>query len=214
MSSRRWLGVLLLTLLVAAVLPARRLEGRSGHPGADANDAETTVGGGVATLYAHDPLAQTLCFSDGRFGHVIDDFEVKNRCSDVAFEIYVPGSLSTGIEGARVAAILDLGSDDELAKKYGFQRVGSGGHSFASLQRRDGKLWVRHDARSSELLELTNTDALFGKLKPSASAPVQVGHLYVLHISDLHDTQKNTFVKLIVVSYTPGDSVRFRWELL
>src|SRR5689334_19640782 len=85
--------------------------------------AATPEEGMLSTLHAHDPLSHTLCFGDGGYGTTVQENEVKNRCSDIDFDHLVPGSFSVGVEGARIAAILDLGTEDELAAKYGFEQT-------------------------------------------------------------------------------------------
>lgn len=61
--------------------------------------AEVKTVGGIATLYAIDPLAHSFCFGDGREGGVFQQNEARNRCSDIDFNVYNEGSLTVGIEG-------------------------------------------------------------------------------------------------------------------
>src|SRR5918994_1345604 len=65
--------------------------------------------GGIFTLYVHDPLARTMCFSDGKEGFAFVDNDWRNRCSDLGYTLANSGSLVSGIEVNRVAAIVDLG---------------------------------------------------------------------------------------------------------
>jgi len=88
--------------------------------------------GGVFTLYIHDPLARTMCFSDGKEGFAFVNNEWRNRCSDLSYILASNGSLASGIEVNRVAAIVDLGTSDELRSRYGFEDAPGGALGFAS----------------------------------------------------------------------------------
>src|SRR5204862_408020 len=46
-----------------------------------ARNYEHEVNGGITTLYTFDPVASTVCFADGKEGHVIQHGELRNRCS-------------------------------------------------------------------------------------------------------------------------------------
>src|SRR5215207_1626676 len=50
---------------------------------------------GIFTMYAMDPLARTLCFSDGKEGMVFTNTIWRNRCSDLSF---AGSNLVSGIE--------------------------------------------------------------------------------------------------------------------
>src|SRR5678815_3158535 len=79
--------------------------------------------GGIFTMYVHDPLARTMCFSDGKEGFGFVDNDWRNRCSDLGYVLASGGSLVSGIEVNRVAAIVDLGTPDELRQRYGFEEA-------------------------------------------------------------------------------------------
>jgi len=96
----------------------------------------------ITTLYANDPIAHSLCFTDGKEGGVFQDGEPRNRCSHIEFDAYKMGSLSVGIEGGELGRIIDLGSDDDLSKQYGYQQTVGKGQGFASIEFRDGKLVI------------------------------------------------------------------------
>src|ERR1700704_4764983 len=85
--------------------------------------AEQPIKGGVITLYALDPLAQSFCFRDAGDGHMFQEHEVRNRCSDINFNSYYAEQFAVGIEGGRVGAIVDLGTADDLKKKYGYEET-------------------------------------------------------------------------------------------
>jgi hypothetical protein len=170
--------------------------------------------GGTTTLYALDPLATTLCFEDGRYGHVIQQNEVRNRCSDIGYGRYDRGGLSVGIEGGRLGVIIDLGDADELRGRYGFDETVEQGQSFASLHARGDKVFVLKESRPQRFQEMSESEQLFAEGRSVASAPVKVGHIYLVRITDRHDKGFQLLAKLKVVSYVPGESVTIRWQAL
>lgn len=78
----------------------------------------------------------------------------------------------------------------------------------------NGKIVVLKDLKTHEVQELVETTALFGKGAVSASAPVKLGHIYLLRITDRFDPKFERLAKLLVVSFTPEQSVTVRWQLL
>jgi len=171
--------------------------------------------GGIFTMYVHDPLARTMCFSDGKegFGFVENDW--RNRCSDLGFILASGGSLASGIEVNRVAAIVDLGTPDELRQRYGFEEAQGGATGFASLHLAGNKLMIlKQDLGKPEYQRLQEGPKLFTELAPSANAPIKLGHIYLVRIADKNDTSFQQLVKLMVIAFRPEESVTLRWELL
>jgi hypothetical protein len=214
----RHLGIFVPTILLLSVLfarsaatphiptPAQGLNGSDGQ-----NDSDMT--GGVATLYTVDPIFQSFCFGDGKGGRVFQANEVRNRCSDVDSNYY-PGSFTVGAEGARIATIIDLGTTSDLAQRYGFQDTRGRGQSFASLRLENGKIVILKDPKSHSVQGLKESDVLLQEGKPLASAPVNLGHIYLVRITDRYDKQFQRTVKFMVIAYTPSQSVTIRWHLL
>lgn len=171
--------------------------------------------GGIFTMYVHDPLARTMCFSDGKEGFGFVDNDWRNRCSDLGFIQASGGSLASGIEVNRVAAIVDLGTPDELRQRYGFEEAQGGATGFASLHLAGNKVRVlKQDIRNPEYQPLQENSKLFTELAPSANAPIRLGHIYVVRIGDKTDTSFQQLVKLMVIAFRPEESVTLRWELL
>ena len=181
---------------------------------ADRTQMDVKVTGGLVTLYALDPLARTFCFADGKDGHVLHRNEVMNRCSDVDFNNYVAGNFTVGVEGGRLGRIIDLGNAAELKQRYGYQETVGNGQGFASLRVEDGKVVILKDRKARTVQELRESASLFREASSSASAPVSLGHIYLLRLTDRHDGTFQRLVKLIVIAYTPGESVTIRWQLL
>jgi hypothetical protein len=176
--------------------------------------AEPNVKGGVITLYALDPLAQSFCFRDASAGLVFSQHEVRNRCSDINFSSYYAEHFAVGIEGRRLGAIIDLGTSDDLKKEYGYEETVGGGQGFASVHLEDGKLVVVKDRRTQEMQDLKEATQLFAQATSAANAPVKVGHVYLARITDSDDRNFQVLVKLLVIGYVPGEAVTFRWQAL
>jgi hypothetical protein len=171
--------------------------------------------GGLITLYALDPLSRTLCFSDGKEGFVIDKNRWGNRCSDLSFNLAPNGSFVTGIEVNRIAAIVDLGTANDLRGRYGYEDADNGGVGFASLRLDGGKIMILKDDHVEETYQpLQEGPKLFTEVGPSANAPIKLGHIYLVRIADQKDKSFQQIAKLIVVAYRPDESVTLRWELL
>jgi hypothetical protein len=171
--------------------------------------------GGIFTLYVLDPLARTMCLSDGKEGFAFVNKTWRNRCSDLSYILASNGSLVSGIEVNRVAAIIDLGTPDELRQRYDFEDANGGGTGFASLHLAGDKIMVlKEDIREPEYQSLQEGHKLFTEVAPSASAPIKLGHIYLVRIADKKDTSFQQLVKLMVIAYRPEESVTLRWELL
>jgi len=173
-----------------------------------------TVPSVITTLYANDPLAHSLCFSDGKEGLVFQNGEPANRCSHIEFDAYKAASLTVGIEGGEVGRIIDLGTDDDLSKQYGYQQTVGKGQGFASIEVRDGKLVIVKDRKAGTRQELTQGASLFDAGVSAASAEAKAGHIYLVRITDRHNQNFQILAKLLVLTARPGESVTFRWELL
>jgi len=176
---------------------------------------ERPARGGLFTFYVWDPLARTLCFSDGRAGLMILKNRIENRCSDLNFNLARGGSFTTGIEADRVAAIIDLGTADELRQRYGYEDADGGGEGFASVRLQGQQILILKEDNPEETLQpLKEAPALFSEVGPSANAPVKLGHIYLLRLAGKKDSSFQLIVKLIVIAYTRSESVTVRWEPL
>jgi hypothetical protein len=171
--------------------------------------------GGVFTMYALDPLARTLCFTDGKEGMAIINNQWDNRCSDLSYSLAGNGSLVTGVEQNRIAAIVDLGTPNELRERYGYEDADNGGVGYASLRLDGGKIMVLQEDNTKPVWQpLKEGPKLFTEVGPSANAPIKLGHIYLLRIADTKDKGFQQIVKLMVIAYRPDEAVTLRWELL
>ncbi len=207
-------SLLVLTWSVFLVL-AVALQAQQTKPAADKSSPPERARGGIATLYALDPQSRALCFRDGREGMAILNHRWENRCSDLNYSLAGGGSLVTGVEASRVAVIIDLGTADELRERYGYEDAENGGEGFASLQLQGNRILVlKEDSPNQTLQPLREGPALFGEPGPSANAPIRLGHIYLLRLTDKKDNGFQVVVKLMVIAYAPNESVTLRWAML
>ena len=170
--------------------------------------------GGIFTMYVHDPLARTMCFSDGKEGFAFVENDWRNRCSDLSYILASGGSLASGIEVNRVAAIVDLGTPDELRQRYGFEEAQGGATGFASLHLSGDKIRILKQDLGKPEYQPLQEGAKLSEVAPSANAPIKLGHIYLVRIADKKDTSFQQIVKLMVIAHHPEESVTLRWELL
>jgi hypothetical protein len=175
---------------------------------------KSVITGGVATLYALDPLTHTLSFEDGQPGSVFQNSQVKNRDSHIDFGNYNADSFTVGIQGSQKGKILDLGSAMDLQKEYGYQETVGKGQGFASLQVVNGKVAIFKDRKSGALQELLENAALFDETGKQDHSPVKLGHIYLIRLSDQNDKHKAVLGKIIVIEHRPNEQTTIRWERL
>jgi hypothetical protein len=172
-------------------------------------------GGGIVTLYAWDPLARAFCFHDGREAFMVRGDRLTRRCtSDLGFNPVGGGGLVIGTDGNRVGAIVDLGTADEIRARYGLDNDAGAAVGFATLRLLGDKiaLLVQKEDRPQERVETLKEGQTLSQAAPVAA--ITLGHIYVLRIGDSKDGRTQMLVKLIVLSYTPNETVTLRWEVL
>lgn len=205
-----------IVLLLAGLGVPQLLRAQTSATPDDKQAAQPRKRGGIFTLYALDPLSRNLCFNDGKEGMAFVNNQWENRCSDLNYSLAGNGSLVTGIEANRVAAIVDLGTADDLRARYGYDDAERGGVGFASLRLEGDKAMVLQD--NSNPAKLTwqplREGAKLIEVKSSANAPIHLGHIYLLRIADTKDKNFQRIVKLMVIAYRPEEAVTLRWELL
>ena len=170
---------------------------------------------GIFTLYAMDPLARSLCLNDGKEGMQIANNQWGNRCSDLSYSLAGNGVLVAGLEVNRVAAIVDLGTANQVRERYGFEDQDNGGIGFASLRLEGDKITILQEDNTKPVWQpLKEGPQLFTDVKASANAPIKLGHIYLVRIADTKDKNFQNIAKLMVIAYRPEESVTLRWELL
>jgi hypothetical protein len=172
--------------------------------------------GGVFTMYVLDPLARTLCFSDGKEGMAFVNNQWGNRCSDLSYSPAGNGSFVAGIEQNRMAAIVDLGSPNDLRTRYGFEDADNGGVGFGSLRLEGDKVTILHEdnSKTEPVWQPLEENPKLLEVKSSATAAIKLGHIYLVRIADTKNKSFQQTVKLMVIAYRPDEAVTLRWELL
>jgi len=181
----------------------------------DEKAAQPRKTSGIFTMYALDPLARSFCFNDGKEGMRIANHQWGNRCSDLSFSLVSGGTLVSGIEVDRAAVIVDLGTNNDLRERYGFDDTENGAVGFASLRLEGNKIMVlQEDVSKPVWTTLKEGAALFNETRASANAPIKMGHIYLVRIADSKNQSFRQIAKLMVIAYRPEESVTLRWELL
>ena len=172
--------------------------------------------GGIFTLYAVDPLARSLCFNDGKEGMAFVSNKWENRCSDLSYTLAGGGNLVSGIELNRAAAIVDLGTASDLRGRYGYDDAENGGVGFGSIRLEGDKVTILRDdnGREKASWQPLQEGSRLSEVKSSATAPIQLGHIYLVRTVDSKDKSVQHTVKLMVIAYRPEEAVTVRWELL
>ncbi len=144
---------------------------------------------------------------------------MRNRCSDINFNGYRQKDeadiFKIAVEGGRQGVISDLGTSDELRKKYAYEETVGNGQGFASLQVKDGKVYILKDRRARTTQELSEPTFLFQK--PSSeteTVSVKLGHIYLMRLTDRNEKDFERIVKLLVIAHVPNESVTIRWQVL
>ena len=207
--------VCLILLLAGFGLP-QLLHAQTPATPVDKQAAQPRKRGGIFTLYAMDPLARTFCFNDGKEGMAFVSNKWENRCSDLSFTLAGGGSLVTGIELNRVAAIVDLGTANDLRGRYGYDDAENGGVGFASIRLEGDKVTILQDdnGKFKASWQTLQEGSKLSEVKSSANAPIQLGHIYLVRTVDSNSKTVQHTVKLIVIAYRPEEAVTLRWELL
>jgi hypothetical protein len=182
----------------------------------DKQAAQPRRRGGIFTMYAVDPLARTLCFTDGKEGMAFVNNKWENRCSDLSYTQAGGGSLVSGIELNRMAAIVDLGTANDLRGRYSYEDAEFGGVGFASLRLEGDKVTILQDdnGKFKASWQTLQEGARLSEVKSSANAPIQLGHVYLVRIVDTKDKGFQQIIKLMVIAYRPEEAVTVRWELM
>jgi hypothetical protein len=203
-----------IVLLVVAFGFPQLLRAQNPSTPDDKQGAQPKKRAGIFTMYAVDPLTRTLCFNDGKEGMMFLNNGWENRCSDLSYSLAGGGSFVSGIEVNRVAAIVDLGTGNDLRGRYGFEDADNGGVGFASLRLDGGKVMVLQEDNTKPVWQPLQEGPKLWEVKASANAPIKLGHIYLVRIADTKDKNFQQIVKLMVIAYRAEEAVTLRWELL
>jgi hypothetical protein len=147
---------------------------------------------------------------------VIQKNEVYNQASDIDFNGYQPGNFTIGIEGGRVGRIMDIGLTTTLPQIYGYSETVGGGQGYASINRQKKQIFILKSATTNPITfqPIDGSYTLFNQGIVTAGASIELGHIYLIRITDIYDHNFELVVKLLVIDYTPNVSVTVRWALL
>ena len=73
---------------------------------------------------------------------------------------------------------------------------------------------LKQDLSKQEFQPLGEASKLFSDLGPNVTAPIKLGHIYLVRIADKKDKSTLQLVKLMVISHRPDEAVTLRWEAL
>jgi hypothetical protein len=167
--------------------------------------------GALITLYAADTTTAAMDFHMGNPGSIIQDHEVRNRNSHMAFGVYGANAFVIGIQGGDKGYLVDLGSSTELAERYQYAETVGNNQGFASIRFVDGELVIRSDNHDNKLQPLGINEALASQDRNAKQAPVVYGHVYVARVQRDENPAKDLYAKFKVVEFIPDQSVTIRW---
>jgi hypothetical protein len=169
-----------------------------------------------ATLYAYDPIAHTLSLNKGNYGGIIEYYGVYNQGCDIDFNAYQTGNFTVGIEGGRVGRIMDIGSAASLQQYYGYPETVGSGQGYASIYRKNNQVYILKSYYTNPITvqPIIGSSMLFNQGIVEAGAIIQLGHIYLIRITDINDKSFELVAKLLVIAFTPNVSVTIRWALL
>lgn len=178
---------------------------------------QASARGGLTTLYHLDPVSQSFNFTENYAGGMIKNHSVLNGGSEIAFGMYRADSFSVAVNNGSTGRIVDLGTAQTLKEKYGYSETVGDGQGYASIHRKGASILIqqRHGKEGdSEYQDLAEGAQLVTDLRLLDSAPVILGHIYLLHVVQSEGPPADVFVKLIVVGYQLDQSVTMRWEIM
>jgi hypothetical protein len=181
-------------------------------PSAFAQEPTQDGGGEITTLYALDALTSHLSLNDGKGGAVIQGSLLFNRDSQLSFDTYTKDSFRVGIQGGEQGGIVDLGSADQLRSRYGYSETVGNVQGFTSIHLEDGRALILKDYRTKTFQPLREFDELGRDRVGGDTAPVVVGHTYLVRIKE--DGKVKINAKLKVLAFVPGQYVTIRWSRL
>jgi len=172
----------------------------------------------TSTLFSKDPLLSGLSFPEGNPNGIYDNYVVYNAGTDIIFGVYNPPSnLTLGVEGGRLAAVVDLGTEQEFRNTYGIEPTVTMFAPYYTIHYDDnsnlvygqsytnGKLsWATFP---SSITNQLNNVAYYTNFYPVA------GHFILARITDTYDSKFERIVKLVIMSVESSE-VTIRWDVL
>ena len=179
---------------------------------ASAQALDQMPGGEISTLYALDPIRSHLSLNDGKPGTTVQGSLAYNRDSQLSFDTYERDSFRVGIQGGEVGAIVDLGSAEDLRTRYGYEETVGNIQGFTSIHIDGGTAVILKNYRTKQFQPLREFEELGPEFHGSDTAAVVVGHTYLVRVT--RDRKLNSYAKLKVLAFVPGQYVTIRWSRL
>lgn len=192
-------------IAIGACLVSRSSTGGAGPA------AET--GSRLTTLYRHDPLRSAISLATGEDGRYFEGGYARNRNCDLDFGNNNADALTIGIETGRKGVLIDLGSTEALAKRFGYVEPTGGGQGYASIHYVGGRLVITRAVEGTFQPLPEGSQLLSGSVE-GATARAALGHVYLARLVDSRDPAFELIAKLIVVGHVAGESVTVRWDVL
>ena len=205
---RTLFGLIAMVVLLTAI--GSRAENPPGVAAAAANPSR------IATIYKHDPITQHISLKTGKGGHVVQKHAVSNHQSDLDFGNYNRDAFTAGIEGGRRGRIIDLGDAAQLSQRYRYAETVGGGQGYASIRFVGQNLVIRTRQRGATqpMKEQAKLMAPIARGNKQGTAPVRLGHVYLVRITDRNNPAFDRIAKLLVISHDADEYVTFRGDLL
>jgi len=167
----------------------------------------------IVSMHSLDDLSRTLSFGYGAAGlcyceaYYCDFCEQCNCNSDLDFDWYGASAITSGVEGGRIANIVDVGTEGDNYNTYGLNV-----NYFANIRLSGNSLIVG----TNTPFDLRNeSGALFSQPSPSyISTPVYLDHIYLVRILDTFDGTFERIVKLKIISVDRDIRIILRYEIL
>jgi hypothetical protein len=171
------------------------------------------IGSRVTTLYRHDPLRSAISLATGEDGRYFEGGYARNRNCDLDFGNNNADALTIGIETGRKGVLIDLGSTEDLAKRFAYVEPVGGGQGYASIHYVGGRLMITR-AVEGTFQPIPEGPVLLAGSAEGATAPAALGHVYLARLVDSREPGFERIAKILVVSHVTGESVTIRWDLL
>jgi len=163
------------------------------------------------SLFAFDPLKNGMNFADGSLSKTWKKWYAQKLEEDIQFSSL--STLSLGTEKNRLAAYVDLGTEDAISSRYTIDAVK--GSIYLSIHENNGVLVLAKFQKNNTFQPIDAKDiAGLPLVKPTPSFIPSVGHIYLINITDSIDLSFNKLVKLLVTDKPSVNSVAFRWDVI
>ena len=174
--------------LLLTALTAMALPAASIHAQGVPEQRTTAPSSGLVTLYALDPVTSFFSLTENHAGGILEHHRDLANGAEIDFGEYHAGNLTVADSNGMTGAIVDLGTAETHKKQ--------------------------DEDSDADYQELKEGSQLFGDLKPLATAPIILGHIYVLRVIGTTGRPVDFVAKLKVVAFQPDQAVTIRWEIL